>query len=241
MWYYIGWSIYSIFFKLFLRRKVVGRHNVPGKGAFIFASNHASYFDPPLLGTSISRPMAYMARDTLFNTALAKWALRKVNAFPVRREEGDIKAIKDALGVLRGGMPLALFPEGSRTEDGELKEAKPGIGFIVAKAGVPVVPAYIKGSFEALPKGAKKVRYVPVTVYIGEPIQFGPDELAGASGKEAYQKISDHIMAKIAEIKDEDKAGKEDRFLFRRKAGHRDGGGGARRQRADIFAGLDNT
>jgi 4-hydroxy-3-methylbut-2-en-1-yl diphosphate reductase len=177
MWYYIGWSVYLIYFKIFLKLKVFGRKNVPAKGAFIFASNHASYFDPPLIGTSVKRQIAYMARDTLFRTPLSRWALRKVRAFPVRREEGDTRAIRDALSILKSGFPLVLFPEGSRTEDGELKSAKPGIGFIVAKANVPVVPVYIKGSFEAWPKGAKRVNFVPVSVHIGEPIEFDPGEL----------------------------------------------------------------
>lgn len=242
MWYYLGWSVYLIYFKLFLKRKVYGRENVPADGAFIFASNHASNFDPPLIGTSITRPVAYMARDTLFAKPIAKWALGKVNAFPVRREEGDTRAIRDALSVLESGMPLVLFPEGSRTEDGRLKSAKPGIGFIVAKANVPVVPVYIKGSFEAWPKGAKRVKFVPVSVHIGKPVIFDPGELE-AKGRDAYQRVSDHIMERIAQIKaeDEDTIGKKDRFLFRGKARHRYGRSGAERKEPHIFARLDHT
>lgn len=202
MWYFIGWSTYLIFFKLFLKRKVYGRNNVPKSGAFIFASNHASYFDPPLLGTTIKRQAAYMARDTLFNKPISRWAFSKVNAFPVKRDEGDTRAIKDSLKVLKSGMPLVLFPEGKRTEDGNLQPAKPGVGFIAAKANVPVVPVYIKGSYEALPKGAKRINCVPVSVHIGKPIKFDPGELE-AKGRAAYQRVSEHIMEKIAEMKAE--------------------------------------
>jgi len=124
-----------------------------------------------------------------------------VNTFPVRRGEGDVSAIKTALKLLKTGRPLVIFPEGTRTEDRQLQRGKPGIGLIVAKAGVPVVPAYIEGSFDAMPRGTKRIRRSPVKVYIGKPIYFKHD-ITGKLGREAYQKISDRIMAEIALLKE---------------------------------------
>jgi 1-acyl-sn-glycerol-3-phosphate acyltransferase len=117
----------------------------------------------------------------------------------VKRREGDIKAMRQALSILNSNRPLVIFPEGTRSKDRELKPAKPGIGFIVAKTNVPVIPAYIDGSFEALPRRVDTFKPHPVRVYIGKPIYFKiePD----MKGRQAYQKISDEIMDRIKELK----------------------------------------
>jgi len=201
MCYFIGWLLFKAFFKFYLGFKVIGRRNVPNKGAFIFASNHQSYFDPIILGTALYRSLNYMAKEDLFRRPVARWALRKVHSIPVRREEGDLKAIKDAVRVLSSGKPLVIFPEGSRSKDGSLRKAKPGIGFIAAKTRVPVIPAYIEGSFEAMPRGIGTLNRHSVTIYIGNPIYFDWDKY-DRNGKEAYQAISDDIMRRIAELKE---------------------------------------
>jgi len=201
MWYFIGWSTFLIFFKIYLNRKVIGRKNVPKQGAFIFVSNHVSYLDPILLGTSVYRSLNYMAREDLFEKPLFRWALRKVCSFPVKRDDNDPRAIKQALHILKEGKPLVIFPEGMRSDDRNLRHGKPGVGFIVAKARVPVVPAYIDGSFDALPKGVKTLRRHPVKVYIGEPIKFR-DELFNEKDRKTYQDISDEIMRRIARLKE---------------------------------------
>lgn len=202
MFYFIGWSLFLIFFKFYLGFTVIGRENVPKRGAFIFASNHSSYFDPPLLGTSVYRSLNYMAQEDLFKVPFLGWALRRVHSFPVARDESDFAAIRQSLKLLDAGKPLVIFPEGGRSQDGSLKTGKPGIGFIAAKSGVAVVPAYISGSFKALPKGMKTLRRHPVSVYIGKPVYFGKNEF-GAKGRGAYQAISDKIMERIAELKRE--------------------------------------
>jgi 1-acyl-sn-glycerol-3-phosphate acyltransferase len=200
MAYFVGWSLFLVFFKIYLGFKVVGRENVPKKGAFLFVSNHSSYLDPILLGTSLYRGLYYMARESLFARPLSDWIIRSVHAFPVKRGKGDLGALRQALGILEGGKPLAMFPEGARSPDGKLRPVKPGVGFIAAKSGVPIVPVYIDGSWQAFSKNLKTLRRYPVTVYIGEPITF--DLAKGREGREVYQKISDEIMAKIAALKD---------------------------------------
>ncbi|MDD3905461.1 MAG: lysophospholipid acyltransferase family protein [Candidatus Omnitrophica bacterium] len=200
MWYFIGWSFFLIFFKTYLGFRAVGRSNVPAKGAFIFVSNHSSYFDPILLGTSLRRALYYMARESLFHKPISNWAMKQVHAFPIKRERGDLGALRQALAILRDGKPLVMFPEGTRSKSAQLRSAKPGVGFIVAKARVPVIPAYIDGSLEALPGSLKTLKRHPVTVYIGEPIVF--DFTGFGNSKEAYQQIADEIMNKIAALKD---------------------------------------
>ena len=180
---------------------MVGRENVPGKGAFIFVSNHSSYFDPIMLGTSIHRSLYYMARENLFWKPFFGWVMGQVHAFPVKRDRGDMGALKQALAILKDGKSLVMFPEGTRSIDRSLRPAKPGVGFIAAKAGVPIVPAYIDGSLEALPRSLKTLKRYPVAVYIGKPITFDLSQVRNS--KEAYQKISDEIMAKITALRDE--------------------------------------
>lgn len=197
MLYLIGWLLFLIFFKAYLKFKVVGRGNVPKEGAFIFAANHSSYLDPIILGISSYRNLNYMARDTLFSRPLFGWVMKQIHSFPVKRHDNDFRAIKESLKKLKEGKPLVIFPEGARSKDENLKKGKPGIGFVAAKTRVPIVPAYIKGSFEAMPGGMDSLKRRPVTIYIGRPIKFN----GTTASKEAYQKISDEVMRNIAELK----------------------------------------
>ena len=201
MVYFIGWLLFLIFFKLYLGLKVTGRENVPKKGAFIIVSNHASYLDPILLGTSIYRSLNYMARDTLFTRSLGGWIMRKVNSIPIKRDRGDLRAIKDSLEILGRGKPLVMFPEGTRSRDGKLRKGKPGIGLIISKAGVPVIPAYISGSHKVLPGNLTTLERNPVSVCIGKPIVFDK-KFFEHKNKEAYQKVSDELMRHIAILKE---------------------------------------
>ncbi|MBN1526014.1 MAG: 1-acyl-sn-glycerol-3-phosphate acyltransferase [Candidatus Omnitrophica bacterium] len=200
MIHYIARFICWVIIKVYFRCTVLGRGNAPLKGAFIFASNHASFLDPFLLGTSISRPLYYMARETLFARPAGGWILRKIHAFPVNREGGDLSAMRQALRLLGEGKPLVMFPEGTRTQDGSLQGGKAGIGLIVAKAGVPVLPAYIEGSFKAWPRGARAMKPYRIKVYIGKPLYFNSSSY---KGKDGYQRISEEIMGSITELADE--------------------------------------
>jgi 1-acyl-sn-glycerol-3-phosphate acyltransferase len=201
MLYFIGWSLFLALFKFYLGFQVFGRENVPKKGSFIFASNHASYLDPMILGTSLYRSLNYMARESLFDSSGFARIMRGLHAFPVRPNDSDFAAIRTALGILNGGKPLVIFPEGTRSEDRALRRGMQGIGFLAAKSGVPVVPAYIDGSFEALPKGAKRLVRHRIKVYIGSPIYFDSGE-SGKKGRKLYQDISDRVMLEISKLKE---------------------------------------
>jgi 1-acyl-sn-glycerol-3-phosphate acyltransferase len=143
--------------------------------------------------------MYYLAKKDLFDRPLKAWYLKMIHAMPLDRE-GDITAIKSVVKMLKSGKSLILFPEGTRSKGDKLLPAKPGAGFVVAKSGAPVLPAYIDGSYECMPadKGsANKGR--SFSVYIGKPIRF---DSVDANDKNAYQKISDEIMRNIAELKE---------------------------------------
>ncbi len=202
MLYLIGWALFFVTFKLYLGFEVIGRENVPKKGAFIFVANHTSYLDPLLVGTSVCRGLYYMARSNLFKRPCFGRIMRGIHAFPVKRSKGDLGAIRESLRILKEGKPLVIFPEGTRAKDENLRKAMPGVGFMVSKSEVPVVPAYVWGSFAALPRGIKTLTRHPVKVYIGKPVNFNIAEYGGRN-KETYQRISEEIMRRIQALKDQ--------------------------------------
>lgn len=186
---------------IWFRYRRYGYEDVPKTGGFILASNHASFLDPPLVGIGIRpRIIRFFTRDTLLNTPLKKWFLTKLLCVPVDRTKGDLAALRRGIKLLQEGIVLGVFPEGTRTKDGELQSAKGGIGFMISKAGVPVVPAYIQGSYEAFPRKAKFIRPKKIRVFYGKPITVAEVRMLG-EGKEAYEKIGDLVMERIAQLK----------------------------------------
>ncbi len=189
-----------VMFDMFFRGEVVGLENLPRHGGFLVAANHASYLDPVLIGSQIPRQIAYFARKTLWKGGISSWWLDSVGVIPVDRDGGqDVGAIKRVLKALKAERGLILFPEGTRTLDGTLQPAKPGVGFMAVKTQVPVVPVRIFGSFEAYGKGRGLYLGTPVTVVFGKPMQPGAYDDPKA-GKERSQRASERIMAEIARL-----------------------------------------
>ena len=189
-----------VMFDMFFRGEVVGLDQVPKDGGFLLAANHASYLDPVLIGSQLSRQIAYFARKTLWKGGISSWWLDSVGVIPVDRDGGqDVGAIKRVLRALKAERGLILFPEGTRTPDGGLQAAKPGVGFMAVKTQVPVVPVRIFGSFEAMGKGRPLRLGTPVTVVFGKPIPPGVYDDPKA-GKNRAQIASERIMAEIAKL-----------------------------------------
>jgi 1-acyl-sn-glycerol-3-phosphate acyltransferase len=179
------------------RYRVIG--SVPPDGGFLVAANHASYFDIPLLGCGMPRRAWYLGRSDLFPVPGLKGILQWLGWIPLRLGRLDRKAFDKAIALIQRGKVVVIFPEGSRSLDGRLGGAKPGLGMIVAQTGCPVVPAYLKGTFEVLPSEAKWPRFHPVTVRFGEPLSFpkpGPE----GENKRFYQEVSQTVMERIAAL-----------------------------------------
>ncbi len=192
MLYNLGKFISFCIVKFFLGFKVSGQENIPKKGGFIIASNHCSFLDPPTVGAGCPRRLNYMAKAGLFKIPVIADILRNVSAFPVKRESADRTAIREALRRLGRGEGLVLFPEGTRQPEGALGQAEPGIGFLAVKAEVPVIPAYLKGTGKALPKGAKFLRKSKVTLVFGKQIIV--------ERRMPYQEVSNVIMDEIRRL-----------------------------------------
>lgn len=151
---------------------VAGREHIPSSGGFIFASNHASYFDPPILAVASTRQMTYLAKIELFANPIFARAIRALGAHPVERGKGDREAFETAIALLHAGHGLVVFPEGTRTLTGKLGKIHAGAAMMALKARVPLVPAYIAGSFAAWPKRGR-IRRAPVRVRIGAALPMG--------------------------------------------------------------------
>lgn len=195
--------IIFLFAKIFFRLRIVGHSNIPKEGGVIIAANHVSYLDPPLIGCSILRRVNFMAMAELFKDPFCGLIYRTLGGFPVRRGEADAGAIRHAIRLLKEGNILLIFPEGTRSYDGRLQEPKRGTGMIVSSSRAKVVPAFIKGTERALPRGRWMLRPVPVTVYFGEPLEFTDEvnnKMLSVERKMLYNKISMKIMDEIVKI-----------------------------------------
>jgi 1-acyl-sn-glycerol-3-phosphate acyltransferase len=181
---------------LCFRFRVTG--TVPKRGGLLVAANHASYFDIPLLGCGMSRRAWYLGRSDLFMPGV-KGILQWLGWIPLKLGRLDRKAFERAVALIKAGKVVVIFPEGSRSLDGRLGEAKAGLGMIVAQTSCSVVPAYLKGTFEVLPAGAKRPRFHPVSVSFGEPLSFAPPAGNGES-KQFYREVSRTVMERIAAL-----------------------------------------
>jgi len=160
--------------------KAYGARHVPATGGVLLLSNHQSYLDPVLVGVHLPRPLSYMSKSELFEVNPAfTWLIRSLGAFPVRQGGSAAGAVKLAINRLKGGHALNIFPEGSRTETGEIGPIEGGAALVIRGAKVPVVPVAIHGSFEAWPRGQKLPSPHPIRLLYGEPMDLA-EPAAGA-------------------------------------------------------------
>ncbi len=189
------------FAKVFLRLEVHGLENIPTEKGVIIAPNHVSNFDPPIVGVSVPFACHYFAKEELFANRYFGWLIRHLNAMPVKRGAIDRTAIHDAMDVLKNKGALLFFPEGTRSQDGELHDAKMGISMLARQAGVGVVPVYIAGTDKVLPKGASRIHFHKVVVHFGRPVELPNDPALVANKKEYYKNFADDVMDAIAALK----------------------------------------
>ncbi len=185
--------------KVFFRFKIFERHRIPKKGPLIIASNHASFLDPVIIGVASPRTLNFMARHDLFHNRFFRWFLRGLNTFPVRREGSALSAFKEALRILRERKALVVFPEGTRTSDGSIRKAHSGVGLLAVKTSSTVVPVYVDGTRGALPRGAFFIRFKPVRVYCGKPLN--PRDNLRREGEDTYQRFADSVMESISALR----------------------------------------
>lgn len=198
-WYRFGYKLSWALARLLFRFEVTGRDRIPMKGGCILAMNHESYLDPPLAGICCLRPIYFLARKTLLKWPILGPIFPKLNVVPVDQDRADMSALKTIIKLVRGGECTIVFPEGSRTPDGKLQAAQPGLGLIIAKTLAPVVPMRIFGAHEAFPRGGRGLRLGRIRIVVGEPMVFTEGDIEG-SGREMYQRLSERVMERIGGI-----------------------------------------
>jgi 1-acyl-sn-glycerol-3-phosphate acyltransferase len=203
--YYIGWTLFRLMYATYFRWRYFHPELVPLTGPVILASNHASFLDPPLVGSPLHRGINYLARDTLFRYPGIGWLLRQWNSVPVDRDGGGAAGLKAILDRLLAGGAIILFPEGTRTRDGKLQPARSGIGLTVIKSNAVVVPVRVFGTYEAYGRHVKIPRPHQVAVKYGKPMMFEKlraeaKSCSKARLKEIYQEVADEIMTAIAKL-----------------------------------------
>jgi 1-acyl-sn-glycerol-3-phosphate acyltransferase len=194
-WKYLQ-IIARIFTTLLFQLKTYGRENVPRSGGVLLVANHQSYLDPVLVGVHLYRPISYLAKSELFENRYFSWFVRTLNAFPVRQGEGDIGAVKEVIRRLEQGYAVNIFPEGSRTEDGEIAPLEKGVALIVRRAGVPVVPVAIDGSYAAWPKSERIFHANQIRLKYGKPMYFD-----GKKGDEIVRELEIALRSLFAELR----------------------------------------
>ncbi len=198
--YGILWVLTRVISRVFLRYRTRGAEHVPGGGGVLLAANHASYADIPLLGCGVRRRLFYLGRANLFPYPVVGRILRSLGWIPLKTGRWDRQAFRTAAELLKAGKAVVIFPEGTRTTDGMLQPGKPGIGMLVAEVQCPVVPVYLRGTYQVLPMGASWLRRHPVEVSFGESMDFR-EACRQYQGKALYHHITHTVMARIAELR----------------------------------------
>jgi len=188
--------ILKIVAAFYIRLQTIDIDNIPKRGGVILAPNHPSDLDSFILGIAITRKLHTMGKEELFRRRFAGFIFRKLNAFPVKREQIDRESIRTAIGVLKDGHVIDMYPEGTVSKNGFLQEPKLGTAFIASQAKVPVVPAAIIGTFNVMSKGQRFPRPRKVVIKFGRPLYF--DEYYNKSYKKEILKIiTMQIMSEI--------------------------------------------
>jgi 1-acyl-sn-glycerol-3-phosphate acyltransferase len=186
--FFVGRFLFKVLFGTLWRRKIVGAENIPATGGVIIAPNHMSAADPPLVGSAMRRPLHFMAKKELFDVPVLGVLIRRTNAFPVARGKQDIGAFKTILSLLKSGHPALVFPEGTRSKDGNIGRARAGVGMIACMSQMPVVPVRIVNS-------NKLGSFKQIKVIFGKPL-FPPKEYT----KESYLQFSEQVVEEIKKL-----------------------------------------
>jgi 1-acyl-sn-glycerol-3-phosphate acyltransferase len=203
--YAVGWWFFQAYFRAYHRFEAFNPERVPLQGPVILASNHASYIDPPLVGSGVRRQINFLARDTIFHVPVLASILRSWDVVPVDRDGGTGRGLKAILDRLARGGAIILFPEGTRSRHGELNPARSGIGLAVIKSAAPVVPARVFGTYAAFGPKMNIPRPRKLKVKFGQPMFFAAlraeaKDCAKPRLKEIYQEVADQIMVEIARL-----------------------------------------
>ena len=193
-------ALLNAYFSTLYDFTVSGFEQVPASGPLVFAANHVSFYDPPVIGCRIPRRINYFARDTLFR-GLFGTALLRIGTIPVARQNAEVKSLKAIFKALKADGAVAIYPEGTRSPDGQLAEPKPGAGMIACKSGASIIPTRVFGTYEAFGRHRKFPKIGGrLHVTYGPPVAAA-DLDPGKEHSERYLETSRRIMSRIAALR----------------------------------------
>ena len=202
VWYAIVRSVVVAFSRTFWRLRVEGAERVPD-GPFILSPVHRSNIDTPLVAAVTRRPLRYMGKDAMWKYGWSAWFFTSLGGFPVHRGTADREALKKCVAVLQGGEPLVLFPEGTRQSGPVVEDVFDGAAYVALKTGAPIVPVGIGGSEKAMPKGARFIRPVKVTMVVGEPLHPPVIEGGTRAPRRAVRELTAELQKRLQDLFDE--------------------------------------
>jgi len=191
LWYALARRSLLLAFSLVYRVRFTGQENIPTSGGVLVVSNHQSHLDPMLVGTGIRRQMNFVARRTLFRFGPFGWLIHSVNAFPIDRDGFGLGGIKESLRRLKRGEMVLIFPEGTRSADGEIAPFRPGFTALAVRSGAAILPVAVDGAFQAWPRSKKFPGPGRIRVHYGKPIL--PDEIAGRDERELLAEVERRV------------------------------------------------
>jgi 1-acyl-sn-glycerol-3-phosphate acyltransferase len=201
VWYQLWRRLLKLVAVVVYRVRYSGRENIPATGGVLVVSNHQSHFDPPLVGTGCRRQMNYVARKTLFSFRPFGWFLWSVGAIPIDRDGLGLNGIKESLKRLKRGEMVLIFPEGTRTSDGEIAPFRPGFTALAARSNAAILPAAVEGAFQVWPRTKKFPGLGKIRVHFGRPIPHS--EIAGRDERELLAEIECRVRECQGELRRE--------------------------------------
>lgn len=193
----------ALFSRAFWKLRVVGRDHVPPAGPFILAPVHRSNVDSILVADVTGRRVRYMGKQEMWKYAFSSWFFTSMGGVPVDRGSADREALRTCTTLLRAGEPVVMFPEGQRRSGPVVEELYDGPAYLALRTGAPILPVGIGGSEPAMPKGARMVRPVPVTMVIGPPIWPVASDGGARAPRRAVRELSERLRVELQRLFDE--------------------------------------
>ncbi len=198
-WYAVLQRITQLVAVLGYRVRCSGIHNLPAAGGVLVVSNHQSHFDPPLVGLASHRRMNYLARSSLFGFPPFRWLINSLDAIPIEREGIGLGGIKESLRRLKRGEIVVMFPEGTRTPDGEIGPFHAGFTTLAVRSGAHILPVAIEGAHDAWPKRSRFPRRGTIHVHYGAPL--APAEIARLSDEDLQAEVRRRVAECLAVLR----------------------------------------
>ncbi len=201
VWYaFVRSFVRNLFFKTMGGLTTVGEENIPLGGAMIFAPNHLSHLDPPIIACSQNRrQLTFMSKQEMFKIPVLGQLIRSLGAFPIRRGESDTESIRKAISLLDEGRAILIFPEGTRGDGVTFQPVNRGVAMLAKRTGALVQPVGIIGTNIVLPKGKTKLKRHPMIVAYGKPFTYAEVATQGTE-KENRLAFTNAMITRIVDL-----------------------------------------